>query len=248
MEHRWYGPDEPWPEHDQPWWTEALEVAREGRWHLITFSGHTWGKVVCSREVDDPHQKVIFSTGRGSENVARDLPKLVTRCKHSRDGATAEDAGRLAQARRLLDGAGLLLDAAEGCLKSGEKSVECEELLRLAEGQVGVVEGVVAGRDENLDALLELALAAEEASRRAWVEAYAQAAAADHPPRPELDPGELVAAAEGRLDTAERALADPPCTADTAALQARAVQLRDRVGDVHGRLERLKESSGGPDA
>ncbi len=170
MDHRWYGPDESWPQHDLPWWADALEVARGAGWHLITFSGHTWGKVVCSREVDDPHQKVIFSTGRASENVARDLPKLVRRCKHPRKG----DSDRLAQAGQLLDGAALLLDAAESRLQSREKAAECEELLRLAEDQVGAIERFSADRAEDPDELLERAVVADQAAHQSWVEAYAQ--------------------------------------------------------------------------
>ena len=63
MQDRWYGPDEQWPAHPKAWWREALAQARAAGWHLQVFAGHTWGKVVCSRAIDGPCTKVIFSTG-----------------------------------------------------------------------------------------------------------------------------------------------------------------------------------------
>jgi hypothetical protein len=241
VDHRWYGPDESWPQHGLPWWVDALEVAREAGWHLITFSGHTWGKVVCSRDVDDPHQKVIFSTGRASERVARDLPKLVLRCNHPRDGDWERLGVRLVQARQLLDGAALLLDAAESCLRSGEKATECEELLRLAEGQVGAVEGFIANRAEDPDELLERAVIADQAAQQSLVEAYAQAEDGGYPAGRAVVSVELVSTAEARVETAVRVLADPPYTEDSQALQTTVGRLRDRVGNVRVRLARLRE-------
>ena len=39
------------------------------------FTGHTWGKVVCDRDGPDAYQMLIFSTGRGGENAARQLQR-----------------------------------------------------------------------------------------------------------------------------------------------------------------------------
>jgi hypothetical protein len=97
VDHRWYTPDEPRPEHDKAWWAQALREARGGGWQLRTFSGHTWGKVVCDREVSSAHQMLIFSTGRVGENAAKQLQKLIRRCHHTRSSSTddIERASRL---------------------------------------------------------------------------------------------------------------------------------------------------------
>ena len=219
MGHRWYAPDEPWPEHDKQWWAEALREARDAGWHLRTFAGHTWGKVVCDRDAPDAHQMLIFSTGRGGENAARQLQKLMLRCRHTR--AQATDDGGLERAGRLLDGAARLLDAAELLVTATGKRVQAEELLSLAEQELT--------RLDDADALLDEAAQLDSDSSDAEQRAAELTASAGYSPKRPFTQVAITAEAERRVAQAERGT-----TAHVIAERAR--NLRLRLNDIRARL------------
>lgn len=222
MEHKWYGTTDSWPRHGAPLWDQALERARRAGWHLITFSGHTWGKVVCSRAAEEPHEKLIFSTGRGGENHARDLLKLIARCHHPRDDEEPVDYSK---AQRLLDSVELLLAAAERCLAAERKQAHAEDLLDL--GDAGL-------RDAN--EAVARAIQAEEGLEDDMVNTYTLAARAGYPSDAPHTTQALVAQAEARLDTARTDVEGTLQSPQRTALLARAAALRDEVTNLRARM------------
>lgn len=219
MTGRWYAPDEPWPEHDKQWWADSLREARAAGWHLRTFTGHTWGKVVCDRDAPDAHAMLIFSTGRGGENAARQLQKLIARCEHHRSGVDPGDD--LECANRLLTGASQLLDAVELLLLAADKRIQAEELLRLAEQELS--------RIERSDALLDAATRLDSESTEAAAQAVDLTAAAGYSPkRPHTEAG-ITDEAEHRVDQAERSTTAASVAQHVRALRHRIVAIRTRM-------------------
>lgn len=218
MDHRWYAPDEPWPEHDKPWWSAALREARVAGWQLRTFSGHTWGKVVCDREVPDAHQMLIFSTGRGGENAAKQLEKLIRRCHHSQMQSPDDD---LERASRLLDGASMLLDAAELLLSAADKRAQAEELLSLAEEAIA--------RVQDSDAFLDAATALDGESSEAEMRAADLTTSSHYSPKRPQTEAAITDEAEQRVHQAEAI-----SSADAVVEKAR--RLRERIGEIRARV------------
>lgn len=223
MAHRWYGPGDSWPKHRFSWWNEALDRAREAGWHLITFSGHAWGKVVCSRVADEAHQKVVSSTGRGNENHARDLVKLIARCQHLRDDAAPPDFWH---ARNLLDTAAMLLDAAERCLDAEQGRAKVEELLVLCDDKL-----------QDAELLLRQAIEMETRVRTDIQATYVDARRADYRTEPPYTTEDFVVEAERRLRVAHDEVQAHPPSADRAALMTRTAQLREDAASLRRRAE-----------
>jgi hypothetical protein len=213
---RWYTPNEPWPTHDKPWWADALSDARRAGWQLRTFSGHTWGKVVCDRELPDAHQMLIFSTGRGGENAAKQLQKLIARCQHTRS-----TSGDSVQAGRLLDGASQLLDAAELLLDAFDMRARAEELLSLADEQLT--------RLEESEALLESAISLEDQSRASEQRATELTSPARYSPKQPFTGAAIADEAEERIDEAS---AGTPATTIVDRIHG----LRQRIQAIRARL------------
>jgi hypothetical protein len=218
VDHRWYTADEPWPDHAKPWWTQALHEARGAGWQLRTFSGHTWGKVVCDREATEPHQMLIFSTGRGGENAAKQLEKLIRRCHHKQSSPPDDDVVR---ASRLLEGASMLLDAAELLLSAADKRSQAEELLSMAEDAVA--------RVEDSDAFLDAAAALDGESSEADMRATDLTASANYSPKRPQTTAAMTDEAERRVDQAEVVT-----SAHTVVEKARS--LRERIKEIRARL------------
>jgi hypothetical protein len=218
VDSRWYTPDEPWPTHDKPWWADALRDARSAGWHLRIFSGHTWGKVVCDRELSDAHQMLIFSTGRGGENAAKQLHKLIGRCHHARNQA---DDNTFVRAGRLLLSAARLLDAAKLLLEAADTRGRAQELLSLAEQQLAEF--------EESEGLLDAAITLEGQSSYAEQRAAELTSAAKYSPKRPFTGKAITDEAELRVDEAD--------TGPTAPVIAqRADQLRARIRMIRGRL------------
>lgn len=218
MDHRWYTPDEAWPDHAKPWWSAALREARLAGWQLRTFSGHTWGKVVCDREIPDAHQMLIFSTGRGGENAAKQLEILIRRCHHNQSGSPDDHVER---ASRLLDGASMLLDAAELLVNAADKRAQAEELLSLAEEAVA--------RVQDSDAFLGTAAELDGESSEAEVRAADLTASARYSPKRPRTEAAITAEAEQRVDQAE-------AITSADAVVAKAHRLREQIGEIRARL------------
>jgi hypothetical protein len=241
---RWYGPDEQWPAHNHAWWRKALAEARRARWHLLKLDGHSWGKVVCSRTIpDEAHEKVVFSTGRGSENVARDLTRMVRRCRHPRDGERDED---LRPAIQLLDGAERLLDAASKCLshqaheeRAAQLEVRALELLELAEANLAEAarEAGVADRlEDEFDRLVDEARAAEAQAQSDLIATHTEARRGGFPADGLHTPSALVDEANARIDSAEAQAALGHAGEEKAHVLRRAAALRVRAERTRNRI------------
>jgi hypothetical protein len=235
VQHRWYGPDENWPAHPKSWWKEALAEARSARWYLQIFSDHGWGKVVCSRAIDGPCEKVIFSTGRSGENHARDLARLVRRCRHPRDDQLSALARRLAEAGRLLDGAAQLLDAAESWLAADADAAAVEDLLDKAQDTMAAAESLLAA---DADDLLNHAIELDGLAQARRIDSWTRAVAAGYPPAQTPTASDLAAEAEQRIDAAAGAV-------DEALGMAGVEQLRSRVQDLRNRVEAIRSAAAG---
>jgi len=233
VQHRWYGPDDRWPAHPKPWWRDALAEARSARWHLQTFSDHGWGKVVCSRAIDGPCEKVIFSTGRSGESHARDLAWLVMRCKHPRDDQLSALGQRLAEARRLLDGAIQLLDAAESWLAADDDAAAVEDLLDMAQNTMNAAEGLLAPQADDL-LIQAIELDGQAQARR--IEAQTRAAAAGYMPIWSTTVSDLTDEAEHRIEGAAGTVDEALGMPEAEDLRSRIPSLRERVEVIRSRL------------
>lgn len=112
-----YSASDVWPEHPKSYWNDALALARSHSWNLVTFSGHSWGRIRCA---SGECAVLIFSTGRGGESVAGDAQRMIERCRHGPGGDPLVDiAARLDKAERLTDAAEHLI-AAEHTLEAAE--------------------------------------------------------------------------------------------------------------------------------
>ncbi|MGW1044050.1 hypothetical protein [Streptomyces sp. NPDC002547] len=228
---RWYQPHEEWPRHPKPWWRDTIGAARSAGWHLQAIEGHAWGRIVCDPQSDKPCKVLIFSTGAGGESAALTARRTVERCDHR----TAAETGQiLLRAGVLLDRAEGLLEAASRCLQAADKRVEAEELLLEA----------AAAADEAEK--LSQAVAREEDSERLVVEAFAvlpEGRELGCPPTA-ADVDVLIVDASAHVDEAERLADDLPPGDSGDALGVRIVQVRARVVDLFGHLERRWNADG----
>ena len=233
MSDRWYSPDEHWPAHPKPWWRDALSEARKANWHLVVFAGHCWGEVVCGRVGSGRCEKLIFSTARAGESHAKDLIRLIRRCHHA-----GLEGGGLVEASRLLDGAQLLLDAAESCLEADADFAAAEDLLEMALGNVTVAEALMkdgARTVADAAALLDEAVELESKAHAEMAEARARAATAGFSASVLATAPNLVGEAAERIDTAA-VMVGPRSSAGTGALHDRIKALRERVENLRSRL------------
>jgi hypothetical protein len=212
------------------WWRDALSEARKANWHLVVFAGHCWGKVACSPVGSDRCEKLIFSTGRAGESHAKDLIRLIRRCPHP-----GLEEG-LAEARQVLDGAQLLLDAAESCLVADADAAAAEDLLEMALSNVTAAETLMkddAQRASGTEALLSKAVELEGKARGEMVEAHARAARAGIPASMPVTASKLVGEAAERIDTAAALVGS---RSSAGAMHDRIKALRERVEEMRSRL------------
>lgn len=200
-----FSPTEAWPQHPEPCWRSTLDHARARGWSLKTFSGHAWGEVRCS---SGQCTKKVYTTGKGSENVALGVRRLVDRCPHQ-----SGLSGRLDLVEDRLLKATRLVDAAEALAERGKVHERIEML--------------DAGAELLDDALWdELGILIDDEDR------YADAAAAAL-----LDSGETAAGAGEALDLADERVRlirndlklESPGVRRVKDLKVRADVLRDRI-------------------
>ena len=200
-----FSPTEAWPQHPEPCWRSTLDHARARGWSLKTFSGHAWGEVRCS---NGHCTKKVYTTGKGSENVALGVRRLVDRCPHQ-----SGLSGRLDLVEDRLLKATRLVDAAEALAERGKVHERIEML--------------DAGAELLDDALWdELGILIDDEDR------YADAAAAAL-----LDSGETAAGAGEALDLADERVRlirndlklESPGVRRVKDLKVRADVLRDRI-------------------
>jgi hypothetical protein len=235
MQHRWYEPDEQWPAHPKPWWREPLGNARAAGWHLQVFSGHAWGKVVCSRTMENPCTKAIFSTGRSGEAHAKDLMRLLQRCPHLGQGQRQTFTERVRKTDDLIDGAEMLLNAAEWCLAAESDTAAANDLLERAQDNVAAAERSL---DPNSDYLLSQAIELDQSAQAGFGKAHALAAAARYPLTLHPTASDLTDEATQRIDAAE-ATVDPAWARGTTEAEIRRARirvLRDHAETIRLRL------------
>lgn len=99
----YFSPTDQWPQHSKKWFREVLKVARRLGWSLEANSNHGTLKLSCPAGAPEC-QRLIFSTGRGGESVAKSHMRAVKRCRHG-------VADNLTKAMALLDKAERLIEA-----------------------------------------------------------------------------------------------------------------------------------------
>lgn len=204
----------------------AIGHARASGWYLKKFSAHSWGKVQCSPDgaVDSPCALIIFSTGEGSENVAKQLHKMVDRCNH-RPGPPVEPTAHqraLAAAHRHADNAEHLMDAAQRCRDADLLDDRVQELWALA------LEQIERGEDEAR--IIELDEAGQVESERAELLREARALADQGDVQGEVSESALLAAADEAVARGSRNLRRARSGhRDTRAIRLRLDRLRDRI-------------------
>jgi hypothetical protein len=113
--------------HQHKEWRETLDLARQRGWPPPT-KGTNHGVLVLNCPDNDVHCRIkVFSTGAGTESVARNSRKKIQRCPHG----NFED--RFDEIDHLLDNAERLLSAAAAELERREAEAEAEALLQLAD-------------------------------------------------------------------------------------------------------------------
>jgi hypothetical protein len=220
--HRWYEPDEQWPAHSKPSWREAIGSARAAGWHLQLFSGHSWGKVVCSRTMANPCAKLIFSTGKSSENHAKDLLRLIQRCPHPGQSQRQTFTEGVRKADYLLDGAEMLLNAAEWCLAAESDTAAANDLLERAQDNVAAAE---LSLDPNSDYLLGQAIELDQSAQAGLRKAHDLAAAARYPLTLRPAASDLTHEATQRIDAAE-ATVGPAWALGITEAESRRIRIR----------------------
>lgn len=222
----WYGPNDEWPEHSKQHFRDALKHARSAGWSFRKFEGHSFGRVVCDRELpnEDRCEYLVFSTGKSSEASARELKSRVDRCPHRKDGAPAS---AVVIATELLDEAELLIEAAQACMAATDRQARADELLALAAVQAEEAE-------ETLNSALDL----DEASRydRSRANDLAESAGYPYPADGSLEPEPLLETADGRAVLAQNKLKKPGSSQSRARAQQRAQEIRARIRALRTQL------------
>lgn len=202
-----------WPRHDNKAWQEVIDRARALGWpqpHWTT--NHPTLVLECPQ--GEPQCRIrAFSTGKGTESVAKRALKRVDRCPHRdvRDELTSVDDH--------LDAAEMLIDAAGTLMARGEIDHRIEDLLARAAESIESAE----------QSLIE----------QEFDEAVAERDALDGDPSDERTPKELLDSASTPLRDAHLQLRDLPRRSDeVGARQTRLDELtarRDGLRDVlHG--------------
>ena len=207
-------PDTSWARHSNTEWNKTLSAARDAGWSFQKFSSHAFGKISCPAGT---HSKIIFSTGSGSENVARDTYRLITeKCEHRPD--LPRTIGLL-NAR--LDNAERLVTAAESLLDKGDVETKIQELLGEADSEVDEV--ATEALNERFDELVNEA----DAIERSLDAAVAQS-----------EPAGLLAEASSEARDAKNTLRSIPKRHEHRdALIERLEAIQARITECRSRLE-----------
>lgn len=207
-------PDTSWAQHSNPEWQRALEAARDAGWSFQKFSSHAFGKISCPAGI---HYKTIFSTGTGSDTVARDTYRMITeKCEHRLD--LPETIGSLTARLERVE---RLVTAAETLLDRGDVETKIQELLGEAEAEV---EGV-----------------ATEALGQRFDQLVSEAEAIEHSLDPDVaqsEPAGLLAEAASEARGAKHALRSVPKRHEQRdALVTRLNAVQRRITECRFRLE-----------
>jgi hypothetical protein len=191
-----FGHDQTWPEHSNPNYHEALQYAQNAKWTLLKFEGHSWGRIVCDRDLPRGQrcEILVLRSAKGGESFALGIPSKVDGCPHGKGRKRTSPADRLAAAATQLDEAERLMRAARRCLDSQTKRAGAMELLRLAEEAIGSVDDALAEVS-----LLDQAAELESEAVLEYDEAIGLADAAGYPDDSPVEPEPLLDEASSRV-------------------------------------------------
>lgn len=201
--------------HSNKEWQETLDLARLYGWPEPREARDHGGLILQCPAGDARHRIRVYSTGRGTENVARGFRKKIRNCQH---GPVAEATlGRIVQA---LDSAERWISAAEAQLSLADAEHDLDLLVEA----IGASEELLAEAEEAFDRLDRQSSELDEE-----LEALLGS------PRP--DPSDLSDRAAGDLRDAELDLRDAPRDApQTQSLRDRYKFLAGRLADVQARI------------
>lgn len=212
------GMERQWPQHPSPEWRKTLDMARKAGWLLDKHSDHSWGRITCNPDLprDERCGETVFSTGSGTENVARSTRRKIDRCSHGKQLSESSTApGDLEAAKKHLCKADRLVIAARQLLFVDQKTQEVEELLSQAE--------ICADSAESL--VLKAIVAEEEADA---AKSRGLGLAGSEQP----EPPNLLNTAEREIDSAAVLVAGPSRGEDEQEIEVRCQQLRDRICEL----------------
>lgn len=231
----WYGPDEVWPQHGRDYYRDALSYARKADWWLQKYSSHSFGKVVCDRNLpgDARCEFLVFSSGAGAENKARELRSLVDRCPH-KSSTRAQGSSAVDAVAGLLDEADLLVAAAQRCIEADDMQARAQELLDLAAEAAATADSLLDDGEAELEHAVELDSRSRD--ERAVAAELADAAGYSASARVGAEP--LLDEATERVVTAKRRLGPPSHGG------RRRMQLRERAERVLAKIRATRGQLG----
>lgn len=216
------GQDRQWPKHPATEWRETLEMARNAGWFLMLNSDHSWGAITCNPDLDRDSRCgiTVFSTGKGTESVARSFRKKIDRCRHPKKlESSTVDRACFDRAQSHVQKAQRLVTAAERLHAEGRQAREAEELFQQALVNV-----------ENAEQLLEQAVAVETELKRSIGETLSLAGS--EPPEPSV----LLTTAEREVECAVNLVCSAGNDTTGARIKEDCEQLRDRIDTLHRKL------------
>jgi hypothetical protein len=77
----WKSCKEPWPRHSNKEWRITLKFAREQGWYLLRATG-AYGHVRCGPSRSETCGFVVYSSGGGTEGIARQMRRMLKNCPH----------------------------------------------------------------------------------------------------------------------------------------------------------------------
>jgi hypothetical protein len=217
----WYDPNDIWPSHPNQSWRDALREARAAGWYLLTFTGKNWGSVRCGPDGAGSCSVLIFTTGRSTENVARDLPKRIRRCPHR---GLDEAEGRIRRAGTLIDDSNHLMDAVDALLEGRARVVRARELF-------DSIDASLVEADQLMERALELEIRGG-AQADAGAEVLGSFMEGATPTQAMSAVGDSLSEADINLQAAEAVVRVPP-------------NLRERLAAARQRSELLKDRCSG---
>ena len=134
--------------HQNKEWQETLDLARRFGWSSEKATSHGGLTLTCPGA--DPNHKIrVFSTGKGSEGVARTSRRRIARCEH-------RDMGDLlGRAEAALEEAARLLRAARALLDRDDAEQSMLEILELASEQLADAESAFDAANQGFDVASE---------------------------------------------------------------------------------------------
>lgn len=119
-----YEPSDTWPEHDDKNCRTPLAEARRAGWTLTYINApHRFGVVSCPA---GEHTFAVGKTPRGSETIAKEAEKKVSRCEHPPPGSVQDQRD---QSQKLLDVAERITEEVAQGLNRVERRLDAYKVL-----------------------------------------------------------------------------------------------------------------------